>query len=212
MKVACIMPCYGRAEQTERNLRRLQQSAGFRAEYIATAFESEVWKTLQTMGKYSPKLLTLDTHATYWQGMKLGMKLAHDCTHVVNLANDLLPGYKWLKKGVDAYIRRFGSTPGLMGFNDGIHGPEHSPHFLIDVRLLEEFGGWPTWYTHNYGDTELCQRAMEQNRYGKAAWAVLYHDHRVTGAEPDEIYAEGDHSFPEDLTTYQNRSQARWEL
>lgn len=214
MRIVAIMPCFGRVEQTESNIRRLHQTAGFSYELICTAFEPEVWKSLKTMGDVSPtKVACFDRPITYWQGMQYGMKyLPSGTTHIVNLANDLLPGYRWLKRGIEAYIRRFDRSSGLMGFNDGIHGPEHSSHFIIDIRLLETFGGWPTWYQHNYGDTEICSRAQEQNVYGKAAWAVLYHNHRVTGALGDEVYDTGDKSARADQALFMNRKSHQWPL
>ena len=104
----------------------------------------------------------LDTsRLTHWQAMEAETRisLTQSATLIVNLANDLLPGQHWLARAVAAYAQTFGDGPGMVGFNDGHHQTEHSPHFLISRSLLNRYGGWPVWYDHNYGDTELCQRA-----------------------------------------------------
>jgi hypothetical protein len=176
---------------------------------IVVTHEDEVRQKLKSILN-----LTVDHHPrrlTYWQGMSAGtLRIDRDTTHIVNLANDLLPGREWLRRGAEAYERRFATGPGLMGFNDGIHGPELSPHFMISVSLLMDFGGWPVWYRHNYGDTELCTRAQEANLYGKAAWAVLYHDHFMTGASRDSVYAEGEAYHVEDRKLFEARRYSQW--
>ena len=47
------------------------------------------------------------------------------------------------------------------------------------------------WYKHNYGDTELCERAIADGVYAKAPWAILYHNHPYWAGADDEVYAEG---------------------
>jgi GT2 family glycosyltransferase len=79
---------------------------------------------------------------------------------------------------------------------------------LIHRDLLASFGGWPVWYHHNFGDTELCLRAQQAGRYGKAAWAVLFHDHVFFGAPDDAVYAEGRSRAHEDEALFQQRRAA----
>jgi hypothetical protein len=135
---------------------------------------------------------------------------ATDTPLLCGLANDLLPGRDWLARGLSAYRETFGQGDGLLGFNDGIHGVDHSPHFLISRRLLERYGGWPVQYWHNYGDLELCQRAIRDGLYAKAPWAVLYHDHHITGGQHDAVYREGDASVQQDRQLYEQRRRAGW--
>lgn len=97
-----------------------------------------------------------------------------------------------------------------MGFNGDGHGPEHSCHFLIHRLLLAQLGGWPTWYRHNFGDTELCQRAAGLGCYAKAAWAILYHNHPVAGAAADGVYAEGGAHWAEDQRLFEERRRLGW--
>lgn len=98
----------------------------------------------------------------------------------------------------------------MLGFNDGHHELMHSCHFLISRALLDRYGGWPTWYDHNYGDTEICQRAIADGVYAKAPWAVLYHDHPYFGGTDDAVYAEGRAQVERDRQLYEQRRRAGW--
>lgn len=215
MKIAAIMPCRGRAEQTIENVQRLVDTAGLGwDEWELTLIVDNDTVTLRALITGSHAQAAVDTLGTeqrgYWHALQAATKRT-DATHIVNLANDLLPGYYWLERAKQAYIARFGNGgDGLMGFNDGIHGPEHSPHFLISRRLLEHYGGWPVWYQHNYGDTELCQRAQQDGRYAKAAWAVLYHNHVLTGNSADAVYQEGDETRRRDRRLFNQRKARGW--
>ena len=97
-----------------------------------------------------------------------------------------------------------------MGFNDGIHDHDLSPHFLIDRDLLTYMGGWPVWYKHTYGDAELCARTIELGMYGKAAWATLYHDHPISGGADDAVYIEGRASIDQDAALFHKRKEQGW--
>lgn len=205
------MPCWGRAEQTVRNVRRLLATAG--------RVEWQLWCVVSNL--HDPMLGSAlnDTGArvaflpefTYWKALDYMVKqIVPDVPLLAGLANDLLPGRDWLARAASEYRCCFGQGDGLMGFNDGIHGEELSPHFLISRGLLDRFGGWPTWYSHNYGDAELCARAQELERYGKAPWAVLYHDHPITGATSDHVYAEGAATNDRDGLLFQQRRAQRW--
>lgn len=218
--IAAIMPCWGRAEQTVRNVTRLLTTAG-RVEWqliCAVDGDLNVMAMLDNILKAGDKPDNLfwrfiesehGRNAGYWYALQNVTELS-DATHFVNLANDLLPGRDWLARGLAAYRARFGEGDGLMGFNDGIHGPELSPHFLISRALLERYGGWPVQYRHNFGDMELCRRAQADGCYGKAAWAVLYHDHPITGGAHDAIYAAGDASQERDRALYEQRRANGW--
>lgn len=215
--VAAIMPCRGRVERTIQNLRRLLATAGsveWRLVCVTDGDDAVVDAIAceQIVSDIAVHLIPVKSRVRYWGALREAtMHRRHqDATHLVNLANDLLPGRDWLVRGLAAYRARFGDGDGLMGFNDGIHGPEHSPHFLISRRLLDRYGGWPVWYRHNYGDTELCQRAQVDGCYGKAPWALLYHDHELTGASHDEVYAEGTATSDQDRALFEERRRRGW--
>lgn len=207
--IAAILPCRSRAEQTVRNVRRLLATAG-RVEWelwCVTGGEPELATLLHELGF---KVMAYHRPLTYWEALKWATDSMPGAPLLVNLANDLLPGRHWLERGIAAYRARFGEGDGLMGFNDGIHGPEHSPHFLISRGLLDRYGGWPVWYAHNFGDTELCRRAQQDGCYGKAPWAVLYHDHLENGAADDSVYQEGRATYERDARLFEERKRAGW--
>jgi len=221
--VAAILPCRGRPAQTIANVRRLLATAGMDDWELICVVDGDRDVMLALGSAVEEKTLPVDQlrwryvtpeHGRkwgYWQCLGL-MTATHSAPLLCGLANDLLPGHQWLRRAVDAYRETFGAGPGLLGFNDGIHELEHSPHFLIDRRLLDRFGGWPTWYGHNFGDRELCERATELGLYAKAPWAVLYHDHWINGGTHDPVYAEGDATAEADRRLFEERKRRGWPL
>jgi len=211
MRVAAIMPCRGRAAQTVTNVRRLLATAGA-VEWSLTCIGGEQEKdVLIACSAAGAKVRhILDTNRlTYWQAMEAETRLC-DAPLLVNLANDVLAGQHWLSRAVSAYRETFGDTPGMVGFNDGHHETGHSCHFLISRSLLDRYGGWPVWYDHNFGDTELCQRAIADGLYAKAPWATLFHDHPYFGGADDSVYAEGRAQSDRDYRLYEQRRAAGW--
>ena len=220
MDVAAIMPCRGRAAQTVANVRRLLATAGLEHGrewylYLVSGWDDAVDVSgiaSEVAGDTGQSVIVMsssDPVLTYWQALEMPMRVS-DVPLFVNLANDLIPGRHWLARGVAAYRARFGDGDGLMGLNDGLHGPEHSSHFLISRSLLDRYGGWPVWYTHNFGDTELCRRAQADGCYGKAPWAILFHDHLENGAQDDVVYQEGRASYDADARLFEERRRAGW--
>jgi hypothetical protein len=208
--ITAIMPCRGRAEQTVRNVKRLLATAG-RVEWYLYLVVDDDTPTLAHLKVYAGASYTEGTSSQvgYWRCLQKATEET-DAPLICNLANDLLPGRDWLARCYAAYRARFGAGDGLMGFNDGIHGPELSPHFLISRRLLDRYGGWPAWYRHTYGDAELCIRAQQDGCYSKAAWSVLYHDHPFTGGADDAVYAEGRAHIDQDAALFHNRKEQGW--
>jgi len=211
MRVAAIMPCRGRAEQTVANARRLLATAGYdkwRLIAIGGSAEIETLDSIAAMG-ITTMGRGLEPRLSYWQALAVATNITHEA-HLIGLANDLLPGQHWLRRAVEAYQQTFGDGDGMIGFNDGHHEVGHSCHFLISRSLLDRYGGWPTWYDHNYGDTELCQRAIADGLYAKAPWAVLYHDHPYFGGQDDAVYAEGRAHESRDHQLYEQRRRRGW--
>lgn len=216
MNVAAIMPCRGRLEQTVANVRRLLATAGYgdwRLICVVSRDEGQIADSLlpMTRGQQSNLIVytPFESRATYWQALKVATE-AVEATHLINLANDLIPGMHWLKRAVTAYQHAFGGGDGLIGFNGDSHEAGHACHFLISRGLLERYGGWPVWYDHNYGDTELCQRAIADHCYGKAPWAMLFHDHPYFGGADDAVYAEGRAMEARDRALFEERKRLGW--
>jgi len=220
MNVAAIMPCRGRAAQTLANVRRLLATAGMAHGVDWTlylvggqdehALITEIAGTIVQHDRHSIVIATSTAlRLPYWEALA-HVTQATTAPLICNLANDLLPGQHWLQRGLEAYQAVFGPNDGLLGFNDGHHRVDHACHFLISRALLDSFGGWPVWYDHNYGDTELCARAQAQGRYAKAPWALLYHDHPYFGGVDDATYAEGRAQLARDAAQFAARKAAGW--
>lgn len=209
--VAVILPCYGRFDQTLEYATRLRRKAG--------AVDAEWWAvgghedddTIQSLklagwkdqGSTAPRL-------TYWQALAVATK-ASTAPILCAVANDVWAGERWLELGLSAYRERFADGEGLMGFAGDGHPVSHSCHFLIGRRLLVHLGGWPTHYRHNFGDTELCVRAQQLGRYGKATRAVLEHRHPLlSGAPDDAVYAAGRARWNEDQALFEARRARGW--
>lgn len=209
MRVAAIMPCRGRVEQTVANVRRLLATAGD-VEWRMIAMVSETFNLGAQLAELGVSGEEFNRRLPYWDALSIATRFTTEPL-IANLANDLLPGQHWLRRAVEAFDATFPDGYGMLGFNDGHWTEEHSPHFLISRALLADLGGWPTWYDHNYGDTELCQRAMALGVYAKAPWAVLYHDHPYYAAgNDDSVYQEGRRSAERDRLLYEQRKAAGW--
>lgn len=209
MRVAAIMPCRGRAEQTVRNVRRLLATAGDVNWQLICACDGDNDVYSELLQIPNAMLYTWSHRRGYWHTLNY-VTSETDAPLIANLANDLLPGQHWLQRAVAAYDESFGGKPGMVGFNDGHHEIEHSCHFLISRALLARYGGWPVWYDHNFGDTELCERAIADGAYVKAPFATLFHDHPYFGGDDDSVYAEGRARSDQDYRLYQQRKAQRW--
>jgi hypothetical protein len=210
--IAAIMPCRGRAEQTVTNLRRMIATAG-PVEYQLICVVDRDPVVLRSLADADLPVWSIKSaRPGYWHALKQATDYWPEFAFVANLANDLLPGQYWLTRAFAAYRQTFGDGPGMIGFNDGHHEVDHSCHMLISRSLLERYGGWPVWYNHTYGDTELCARAIEDGVYAKAPWATLFHDHPYFGGQDDGVYAEGRAGVDRDARLYVERRQAGWPL
>ena len=210
MNIAAILPCRGRAEQTIANVKRLLGAAGHPFQLICGIDGDAAVGQALTDADLPIWRFATETRAGYWRTLQAATDHWPEFLHLVNLANDLLPGQYWLKRAVAAFTQQFGDGPGLLGFNGDSHEVGHSCHFLIARSLLDRYGGWPTWYDHNYGDTELCQRATRDGLYAKAPWALLYHDHPYWGGRDDAVYAEGRAQVARDQVLYERRRKMGW--
>lgn len=215
MNVAAILPCRGRTAQTVANAKRLLATAGYEHWRLYAVGGKDESDTLSQLAKLGiPTMTAVADRLTYWQALAEVTAVTSEPL-IACLANDLLPGMHWLRRAVDAYRDLFGMSgdnpnPGMVGFNGDSHEVEHSCHFVISRDLLAYLGGWPIWYRHNFGDTELCQRAIELGAYAKAPWALLYHDHPYWAGADDNVYAEGRATIDQDQKLYEYRRKMGW--
>lgn len=211
MRVAAILPCRGRPEQTARNVRRLLDTAGGNAGmrdwwqlWLAGAVE-DVAPIEALLEDVDVRAVVASERQTYWQALHLATQHAA-APLLVNLASDLLPGARWLERAVQAYDAQGGRYQ-VLGFNDGISS---TAHFLLTRAWLADHGGWPVWYDHMCGDLEIVERAQQEGVYASLPWAVLYHDHHMVGAARDGVYAEGEARWAEDRARFAQRRAAGW--
>jgi hypothetical protein len=209
MRVAAIMPCRGRPEQTIANVRRLLSTAGYQDWQLICVGARDDAEWFGALRQMDVQTFCHDAERlTYWQALSWATSRT-DAPLLCGLANDLLPGQHWLRRAVEAFDYSF-DREGMVGFNGDHHEVGHSCHFLISRSLLERYGGWPVWYDHNYGDTELCQRAIADDLYVKAPWALLYHDHPYFGGRDDATYQEGRARAERDLALFNQRRSRGW--
>lgn len=211
MRVAAIMPCRGRAEQTVANVRRLLTTAGD-VDWQLICMVDRDPAVMGALANADLPVWRMDTEKKgYWYALQQATDYWRvDFTHIASLANDLIPVGPWLRRAVDAYQSEFGDGDGLIGFNGDGHGVEHSCHFLVSQGLLSRYGGWPRWYHHSYGDNELVARATDDRLYAKAPWSILAHDHPYFGGQDDQVYAEGRAQSERDRQLYEQRRAAGW--
>ena len=208
MIVAAIMPCRGRAEQTRRNAERLRDTAGASGVLIAIGGRDETAIVFGLDG-WMP-IAASTPQLSYWQALAVATRHIA-ATHLIGLANDLWACDDWLRFAVEDYQAAFGDGDGLLGFSGDGHGRLHSCHFLISRALLDRYGGWSTWYAHNFGDRELCERAQQDGCYAKSTRAWLEHCHPMLGrADDDAVYAAGRATYQQDEALFVERRRLGW--
>lgn len=224
MQIAAIMPCKGRPAQTVENVRRLLATAGYDYWRLVCVVDDdpEVYDLLlqQRATHAGPGYLFANVIGPsdtgwqrhgYWQALELGTLARPDATYLINLANDLWACDDWLKHAVEDYRSAFGDGPGLLGFAGDGWGYQHSCHFLVSRALLDRYGGWPTWYSHNFGDRELCARAQQDGVYAKSERAYLEHCHPLRGQAPDDaVYQAGRATYHQDEVLFVERRRQGW--
>lgn len=211
MDVAAIMPCRGRVAQTVANVRRLLATANYNdASLICVSDGDLVVHAALQFSDVADRCNPIYTSGPkgYWRVLA-SVQAPYDL--LINLANDLWACDDWLRIAVEDYQERFGAGDGLLGFAGDGHPPQHSCHFLISRGLLDRYGGWPTQYTHNFGDTELCQRAQADGAYAKSERAYLEHCHPMLGqGRDDEVYRAGRATFQQDRALFVERRRLGW--
>lgn len=215
MEVVAILPCRGRKEQTEDCVRRLlateRMKHGLDWQLVLSSGQEDadvvesIAKKTNTFG-----LIATEPRLSYWQALQEATN-RYEATYYVCLANDLLPAVQWLSSAIDKMHETYPDNHGVVGFNGDGHTTNHACHFLISRSMLNDFGGWPVWYHHNFGDTEICVRAREKGRFVKAPYSILFHNHPwISAQKDDEIYEQGRSKFRDDEMQFINRRKKGW--
>lgn len=213
MRVSVLMPVKGRPEQTAALIPRLLATAGAVSwELIAIVDEDPA--VLEAIQPFRGQIgiIDLPTRQGYWNALAHGAAVARGQL-LSNIANDVLPGLRWLERAVAVYDRMGWPDGGVVGYNDGLLFDGHTGHLLAGRDLLQRWYGsgcWPTAYDHLYGDTEICQRAMADGRYAIALKAVLFHNHPVVGRHGDDVYAASHRREQQDAERFAQRRALGW--
>jgi hypothetical protein len=213
VNVLGVMPVKGRAEKSVRCITRLLSTADAPLHIaVVTDDDPEAAETIAAqLGGWQGcvSLIELPERGGYWHACSVGANSQPEFSHVLNLANDLLPGRQWLGRAIEAYLDTFGTEPAVLGLNDGVHPGTHAGHFIADRRILAAWYGedlYPhKYYMHLYADNEIVERAHALNRFAIAPFSVLFHDHPVSGGDHDEVYALGHQSLKPDYKAYVRR-------
>lgn len=201
-----VLPCHKRLDMTVELIPRLLQTAGMKIQVIAISGteSADVVRKATSVGAYG--MIAKTDRLTYWQAMDLATRELPNDAVVANLANDVLPVWRWYDH---AYQSLVGSGHNIVGFNGDGHDATHACHFLSSMEYIRSLGGWPIWYRHNFGDTELCQRAIEDKTFYKNPWAILYHNHPVMGRIIDTEHKDIPESSA-DHKTFEYRRSNKW--
>lgn len=217
MRVVAIMPCRGRKEQTLECVRRLlatdrlQHGLDWQLVVVSGTDDGEIVESVAKAANIHG-LVAEKPRLSYWEALQYGTN-EFPADYYVCLANDLLPAVQWLTSALEKMQETFADGVGVVGFNGDGHQVNHACHFMISSKLLDDFGGWPVWYHHNFGDTEICVRAREMGRFVKAPYSILFHNHPwISAQKDDEVYELGRSKFRDDDILFVKRRQNKWKF
>lgn len=217
--VAVLLPVKGRPAETLALIPRLLETAGMALWELTVIVDDDpllASQLLPLQRSGACRLMVMPERVGYWGCLRYALQ--HRDTYmpprlVAFLANDLLPGRHWLRRAVEAHAATFPDGNGMIGFNDGVNEGQLSGHALISSSLLARWYGADLWprYDHMFGDTELCLRATEEDRYAVAPWAVLYHNHHLQGGQRDGINVLGERKWSSDAARFERRKTNNWQ-
>lgn len=219
--LSVLMPVRGRAAQTVALIPRLFATSGDTPWelIIASDDDAEVAHAIHMLNerqaeKDAPRarLVELRPRRGYWNALAAASAHARGRL-LANIANDVLPGLGWVTRIVETFDRLFQDGLGVVGWNDGLLFDGHTGHLVIGRALAERWYGpacWPTFYDHLWGDVEICQRAMAEDRYAVDLRAVLYHNHFLLGQTMDNGYRESHRREHADEEMFYRRRSLGW--
>jgi len=202
-----VLPCHKRLNTTVELIPRLIQTAGMKINVIAVSGQESADVVRAATSAGARGMIAVNERLSYWQAMDLATKDLPDSAIVANVANDVLPVHRWWHHAYESLAAD--QFAGVVGFNGDGHYLLHACHFMTTMQFIRSLGGWPIWYRHNFGDTEICYRAVEQKKFFKHPWAILYHNHPVMGKPVDDAH----HDIPpsdHDQKLFAYRKENKW--
>jgi hypothetical protein len=207
IEFAVVLPVYGREHQSVGAIKQLMATALYDASWHVISGLADA-HTINMMPNHCRKIVATADSLTYWQALALTTQRLDDDVYVVNVASDLLGVNGWLRRAAE-YLQVNPNT--VFGFNGDGYAQEHACHFAIQMSRIRQYGGWPQWYYHNFGDTEIIQRAISDGIFHKDAWSILFHNHPfIAAAENDDVYNHGQSNFERDMRLFEQRQAAKW--
>lgn len=217
MQVVAILPCRGRKEQTLDCVKRLlatdkmKHGVDWQLVLVSGSDDEEVVTEVATAANVHG-VISERPRLSYWEALQEATNM-FKANFYVCLANDLLPAVQWLSSSMHKMHTTFADSHGVVGYNGDGHGDNHACHFMISSTMLDEFGGWPIWYHHNFGDTEICMRAREKGRFVKSPYSILFHNHPWISAQKDDaVYEFGRSKFHDDEVIFVRRRGNQWKF
>ena len=213
--IVVVMPVRGRTLQTVDAFRRLRATANTPARYIAVGGRDDI-DTIQAAATEVQHVIPIIADVprlSYWQALSMATQDLGDDTLIAAVASDLLPVVGWLSRAYRDYEYHTRiNRDAVIGFNGDGYGDEHACHWLVSMRVIRRWGGWPVWYDHNFGDNEIATRAKQEAIWYKSPYAILYHNHPMIGAAQnyDATYEEGSLWFSRDGNLFERRKASNW--
>lgn len=205
-KFVVVMPVRGRYEQSIDCMKRLISTAGYPAKYIAITGADDEY-IVRDMQNFCTGMVSQSPSLTYWQALHYATVDVPDDTYIVNVANDILPCNLWLLRATEILSQQPWKVIGFNG--DGYL--DHACHFIIQMKRIRNTGGWPLWYFHNFGDTEIIYRARQDGLFHKDPWSILFHNHPIiSGQQTDDVYKLGMEHYEHDKRLFEHRRQSGW--
>ena len=128
-------------------------------------------------------------------------------TYFMFLNEDMECTSNSVSNAIEHHQRRFGKSPGLITFSDGLQGGYIACAGLLNKTLISELGGslLHTGYEHYYADVELTLHCCALNMYEFARDVIIWHRHE--GSQNTEANSERYQVFMRDEELFLKRRQ-----
>jgi GT2 family glycosyltransferase len=134
--------------------------------------------------------IEVDAYQGYARSINMGIEANPDSFYFVYMADDVLPGDKWLTNAINFMEDCFPQLDGLVCFNDGKWNGKHASHGLVSRNTWKNLGNSTLFYDgykHYHPDRELTLVVQAKDRYGYCPSSVLWHNQAKLGLSEVDI-------------------------
>lgn len=153
--------------------------------------------------------IEVDEYQGYAKSINMGIEANPDSFYFVYMADDVMPGSKWLETAISFMEDFFPQKDGLICFNDGKWNGEHACHGLVSRNTWKNMGNSTLFfegYKHYHPDRELTLTTQARNKYGYCPSSVLWHNQsRIGLSKADEITKKALSTVKEDTKLFNER-------